>query len=123
MTHMTKVEVLRAACCLAAIDGEIDQKEQALIEQLADKAGVGKASLEAIVNRAKSDDCFFQEQLEVLMGQPQQTMMVMFNVAMADGAITSEARIVLHHFAQKLKIDDSAFDSLLSSAEQHLENQ
>ena len=120
MSVMSKVEVLRAACCIATIDGEIDQTEQDLIEQLATKAGVGQASLNAIIQRANSDDTFFKEQFEILIADPQEAMMVMFDMAIADGKITSEKRMVLHHFAQKLQVNEEEFESLLHSAESRM---
>ena len=42
---MFKVELLRAACCVAGIDGEIDEAEFAVLKKLADDVGVGDASL------------------------------------------------------------------------------
>ena len=39
MNPMQEVEVLRAACCVAGIDGEVTENELVMINQLAAKAG------------------------------------------------------------------------------------
>jgi tellurite resistance protein len=117
---MTDVEILRAACCLAAVDGDIDAGEQELIQQLADKAGVGRASMTAMLDRAKSDHTFFEEQFDLLSREPDRSILTMLKIAMADGQITTEERVVLHHFAQKLKIKDAKFNALLETAESRL---
>ena len=44
----------------------------------------------------------------------------MFLVAMADGVITMEERVVLHVLAEKLGVDDETFDRTLAAAEQQL---
>ena len=41
MNPMQEVEVLRAACCVAGIDGEVTENELVMINELAAKAGVG----------------------------------------------------------------------------------
>ena len=63
-----KVELLRAACCMAGLDGTIGDAELAIIQKLATDAGVGAASLKAMMDRAKSDPSYYEQQFRFLRG-------------------------------------------------------
>lgn len=117
MTAMNKVEVLRAACCIAGADGEIDEQERALLERMAKGAGVGAASLKAMIDRAERDQNFFQEQFKVLSADPGDTMTSLCEVALADGRMDESERAIMQHFAKKLEMDDGAFEKMMAEAE------
>ncbi len=117
---MTQVEVLRAACCIAGLDGRVCDAEHPLIKRLAEGAGVGAASLNAMITRAERDRNFYEEQFDLLKGEPEETMKTLFRVAVADGDVTQEERIVLRHFAKALGLNEKRFDELLSAAERHV---
>lgn len=114
---MQQVEVLRAACCVAGLDRNVDEHERAVLERLARKIGVGGSSLTAMIKRAETDQGFFQEQFRFLKADPDFAMNVLFEVAIADGKLDMEQRVVLHHFAQVLGMSDEHFDELLNAAE------
>ena len=118
---MKKVSLLRAACCVAGLDREIEPKEQELLERLAFDAGVGQASLQAMMDRAKSDPQFFEQQFELIRTEADSTMKLMFEIAMSDGELTLNERVVLQHFATKLGMEQAHFDELLASAERQLD--
>ena len=118
---MHEVEILRAACCMASLDGTVSESEAVLLRRLADKVGVGEVSLNAMMARAGRDPNFYREQLRVLKTDAEQTMKVLMAVAAADGAITTEERIILHHFAEKLGMDEERFQKSLGAWEQKLE--
>lgn len=117
MSLMAQVEMVRAACCVASLDGEICGKESKLIAKLADRVGIGGASLKAMIDRARKDPHFYEQQFRTLKGDAKTTMKTLFAVAIVDGKLTQEERIILHHFAEKLGLPDDQFNRILEAAE------
>ena len=113
MTPLEQVALLRAACCVAGIDREISAPEEAIIRRLASEAGVGKASLDAMMDRATSDQEFYKEQFRAFKSDPQQTMAGLLEVAMADGQINDEEVRVLGELASRLEIPAAVFQELI----------
>ena len=113
MRPMEQVEVLRAACCVAGADGSVTDKERQLIEKLADVSGVGAASLEAMVDRAKADCSFCDEQFQILKTDPQETMAILFEIAMSDGQVGTDEEQSLWSFAERLGVPRNIFDALV----------
>ena len=109
MTAMAKVEMLRAACCVAGADGTVDEKERKLINELAAKVGVGLASLEAMVLRAETEPDFYENQFRVLKTDASATMGLMFEVAAQDRNIDPAELKILQHFASRLGMDEAGF--------------
>ena len=110
MEAMRKVEILRAACCVAGIDGEADEKELAVLRELAEEVGVGQASLAAMIERAETDQAFFKEQFRVLKGDPKQTLELLLGIALADGRLGNRESQVLRLLALRLDVDGDQFD-------------
>ena len=102
MTAMTKVEVLRAVCCVAGADESIDDVETRFLQELAKKAGVGRASLGAMMDRSVSEPDFYKQQFRVLKDQPEETMKLLFGVAALDGALTARELEILQLFGERL---------------------
>ncbi|MFA9477423.1 hypothetical protein ACERK3_03845 [Phycisphaerales bacterium AB-hyl4] len=113
----SQVELLRAACCIAGLDREICEKERPLLEALAHEAGVGRASLEAMLSRAKNDPNFYREMFLVLQKDAEAALKLMFDVAAANQEITLEQRVILQHFADQLGVPRERCDELLAAAE------
>lgn len=118
---IAEVELVRAACCVAGLDEKVCENERPILQKLARGVGVGQASLEAMIDRARNDQEFYREQFRILKPEADRAIRILLQVAMADGEITQEERIILHHFAERLEIDDEKFDRLLHKAEQALE--
>ena len=114
MNPMLKVDILRAACCVAGIDGEVDDTERSVLAKLADDVGVGQASLEAMISRGKSDPEFHKEQFRVLKADPQETMATLLEVAMADGKLVESEEKVLQILSRKLDVQDEVFQQLIA---------
>ena len=114
MTPMQKVEVLRAACCVAGIDGGLDDKEQTLVEKIAKEVGVGQASLNAMIERASTDHDFHKQQFRILKENPQQCLATVLEVAMADGKVSENEKTVLQSLANNLEVPSEVFDQLMS---------
>ena len=111
-----KVEILRAACCIAGLDQEITEDEEKMILRIAEYAGVGSASVQAMKNRAIEDPNFFEELFENLKTDADNTMKILFSVACADKELQTDERVVLYHFAQRLGLSDERFNKLMAAA-------
>ena len=115
MTPMQKVEVLRAACCVAGIEGNIDEAEFPLLKKIAKEVGVGKASLDAMIQRASTDPNFHEEQFQILKSEPQKCMATVLQVALADGKVTEAETQVLKALSEKLNVSNEVFDQLMQN--------
>lgn len=123
MTPEQKVDVLRAACCVAGIDANTTDQERTLIDKLAKDVGCGSASVEAMIARAQSDSEFHRQQFTVLKADPQETIAILIEVAMADGGISEPEIIVLREIAESLDVPAEVFDQLISKVSSMLDNQ
>jgi tellurite resistance protein len=121
MSVMHKVEVLRAACCVAGIDGETTDRERALLQKLAGQIGVGQASLQAMIDRAEGDKKFYEEQFRQLKTKPDTTMRVLLTVGLADGDLPEDECSVLRAFAIRLGLSEEKFERVLRQAREHVE--
>jgi tellurite resistance protein len=115
-TLMEQVEVLRAACCIAAADGDISNAELKLIHRLAHIAGVGKASREAMIDQALNNPDFLESQFRFLMNDPNRAMKILFFVASADGEVGHEEELLMKDFAKRIQLDETRLQQLLKRA-------
>jgi len=118
---MDQVEVIRAACCIAGLDAHIHDEERRLLEQLAHQVGVGRASLEAMIDRGRSDRTFYEKQFKLFRGDPEAAMKVLFTIAMADGELSTDERVILQHFAEAVGLSTEQYDQLLTAAEKQMQ--
>ena len=114
LTPEQRVDVLRAACCVAGIDANTTGQERSLIDKLAKDVGCGTASVDAMIARAESDDEFHKQQFTVLKADPQETIAILIEVAMTDGGISKAESKVLKELGQALEIPVDVFDQLMS---------
>ena len=114
MTPLQKVDLLRAACCVAGCDAETTAAERQLIDRLAKDIGVGAASVNAMIARAQNDPEFHRLQFQVMKKDPSQTMAILLEVAMADGKLTNAEINVLRGLSSNLEVAPAVFDELLS---------
>ena len=119
ITLMEQVEVLRAACCIAAADGEVSKAEVELIHRLARTTGVGKASREAMIDQALNNPAFLESQFRFLMHDPDRAMKILLFIAAADGEMDKEEEVVLRDFAQRIHLDETRLQQLLKRAADH----
>ena len=109
MTAMSRVEVLRAACCVAGGDGTVDAKERDYLTRLAEKVGVGKASLEAMIQRSEEEPEFYKQQFRVLKDDPEETIELLFRVAAMDGELEKNEVEMLKLFGLRLEVSSKRF--------------
>ena len=118
MLPIQKLDILRAACCVAGIDGEANEAQTVVLNRLASEVGVGKASLEAMIARAETDQSFHEEQFKVLKFEPKTTMATLLEVALVDGEISAAETDVLRILAGRLEMDGDLFEELISKVSQ-----
>ncbi len=117
---MSEVEILHAACCIAGLDGRITPRERSMVQVLAERAGVGAASLQAMLDYARKTPNYYERVLERVRTDPEETMRALLWVAISDGSISDDERVVLQFFADKVGMSHERFDSLLGAAERTL---
>ena len=117
MRPMEQVEVLRAACCVAGADGNVSDQERDLILALAEGCGVGDASLQAMIERAQSDCSFCDEQFLILKSDPQESMAILLELAIADSRIDDSEKGMLQSFANRLNVPESVFATLFDKVQ------
>ena len=117
MLPIQRLDILRAACCVAGIDGSANEAQAVVLKRLAREVGVGKASLNAMIERAETDNTFHEEQFKVLEFEPKTTMATLLEVALADGELSASEADVLRILAGRLKIDSAMFEQLLSEVQ------
>ena len=111
ITPTQRVEIVRASCCIAGADGETTPDEMELIKNLAKAVGVGKASLDAMIERAESDPDFYKLQFNILNADPLDCLDVLLQVTLANGAVKESEFEVLKGLANQLKISEEDFKS------------
>ena len=114
---LDQVEVLRAVCCIAGLDGTIGPRERAIFEKLAEDTGVGAASVRAMIDFAKNDPNYYEQQFRYLRKDPEASMKTILRVAVVDGKLGPKERFVIDVFARKLGIADDRYRQLLAAAE------
>lgn len=110
---MADVEVLRAACCIAGIDGDVSQKQREALNAIARRVGVGEASLRAMLDRALADKAFYKEQFDYVQKDPEAVLVTLWKVAAIDGKVAAEEKALLLKFAEKLKVSESRLEELI----------
>lgn len=114
------VELVRAACCVAALDGEITPRERAAIERLAEGPGIGAASIKAMLDMALKNKSWYEQQFRLAVKDPDRTMKALLSVAVVDGDFGENERIVLAHLGRKLGLDDARLEALFRAAQREV---
>lgn len=114
------VEILRAACCVAGLDGGVCQDELNLLQQMASDIGVGKASLDAMVSRSEKDPNFYQELFKILTADAEGTMEILFRVAVVDSELNVNESVVLHDFARRLGVSEERYEEMLKKVDRSI---
>jgi tellurite resistance protein len=111
------VEILRAACCVAGVDREVKAAEMGVLARLAEKAGVGAASFNAMLDRARNDPEFYKDQFRLMRADPMEAVRVMVAVAGVDGEITQEERIIVSMLGEQIGLEKEKVDEVLKAGE------
>ncbi len=98
------VDLLKAAVCVAGLDGEITDDETEVLIHLAHRAGVHDDHLTDLMAKARIDNELLNEQLSVVRADPEVTIGVLCHVAAVDGEVSGDERAVIHQFGVLLGI-------------------
>ncbi len=116
MKPMNDLEVLKAACCIAGLDEDVGFKERQVLQSLAERAGVDQAAFDAMMVMAVEDDDYFEGQLNLLQSNVDDAIKSLFRVAVTDGKLGSNERVILQHFSENLGMTDERFEEILTVA-------
>ncbi|MBI1373540.1 MAG: hypothetical protein GC159_12495 [Phycisphaera sp.] len=116
-----QADILRAAVCVAAMDGNVCPTEMRCLRVLAERIGVGERSLQRLIHQARNRPDFYQQQFQALSADADFAIKSLLYVASVDGRVCEDERIVIRHFAESLGVDDARFEQILKSAERHAE--
>ena len=107
-----QIELLKATLVLAAADGEIRHSERGLYERLARRIGVGRASIDAMIDQARDTHEALEEICGTAIADPQRAFKLLVAAARLDGEISEEEREVLVLMMPKLKLSPDKFTEL-----------
>jgi len=112
---MEQVEILRAACCVAAADGEISEREQETLQEMATQLGVGAASLKAMQDLALNDQHFRDNQLKMLHKDPADAFATLYKIARLEREVPDAERKMLIHFGQRLGLENEQMNEIIKN--------
>jgi len=110
---MEQLEILKAAFAVALADGSLQRCEKGVLQGLAVKAGIGRASFDAMLEAAGQGaddivDTMFLQSRE----SAKQALEFLVSTARLDGVISDSEREVLVRIGLSLKIDGEDFQQI-----------
>ncbi len=112
MGTMEDLDLLKAALAVAVADGEIRRSEKGVVEGLAERIGVGRASLAAMIEAAEQDDSIADNILMRSRERARTAFELLVAQARIDGEISYEERSVLVRIASSLGIIKDEFEAI-----------
>ena len=109
MKHREQRELFQAVLAVAGADGTITRAERGLLEALAERVGVGRASLKAMIERATREPGFKANRSVHRVNDPPKAMELLVGAARIDGEISEEERQLLVHVAAVWDIPNEEF--------------
>ncbi len=112
MTAMEDLDLLKAALAVAMADGELSRSEKGVVQGLAQRVGVGRASFEAMLAAAQGDDAIADNILINLKDKARTAFELLVAQARIDGEISPEERSLLVRIATSLGITGKELDDV-----------
>ena len=112
MSNLQEKELLQAALVLAAADGHISRSERGVIESLAQRAGVGPISLQAMVDQTLRNSAARDKLFQMVQSNAERSLKLLVGTARIDGKITTEERELLVQYASRLGIEGDRFQQV-----------
>lgn len=112
MGTMEDTELLRAAMAVAAADGELRRSEMGVVEGLATRVGIGKASFDAMLEAAERDDSIADNILIHSKERARSALELLVALARIDGEISEQERGVLVRIAATIRLTENEFQSV-----------
>lgn len=95
MKHREQRELFQAVLAVAGADGRITRSERGLLEGLAERVGVGRVSLNAMIKLAISEPGFKTNRSIHTVSDPVKAMELLVAAARIDGEISEQERQLL----------------------------
>ena len=122
MGTMEDLELLKAALVVAVADGEIRRSEMGVVQGLAERIGVGRASLEAMIEAAEQDDSIADNILIRSKERAHTAFELLVAQARIDSEISNEERSVLVRVASSLGITGNEFEAIYGAGIKRADN-
>ena len=106
---MENAELLRAAIAMAVADGKISRSEMGVVEGLAQRAGVGAVTIEAMFEAAANDETFADNLLLQPKDRAIKAVELLVGLARIDGEVSSEERALIVRIATSVDVVDDEF--------------
>jgi tellurite resistance protein len=104
--------MLRAVVVMALADGEISPGEKGLLKGLADRVGIGQASLDAVIDRARNEPSMRDDLFHRGVENAETALELLVGAARLDGEITDEERELLVHLMARLNVPTERFSEI-----------
>ena len=113
MKDLERLELLKAALAIASADGHMSKPELGVVLGLAARVGVGRASLEAMMDRIQRGDTSIADQIVMQSPESARTALeLLVAQARIDGRITDPEREILVRIATRLNITGEEFKTI-----------
>ncbi len=106
---MEHAELLRAAIAMAVADGKVSRSEMGVVEGLAQRAGVGAVTIEAMFDAAANDEAFADNLLLQPKDRAIKAVELLVGLARIDGEISSEERDLVVRIAASVHVTGDEF--------------
>ena len=106
---MENAELLRAAIAMAVADGKVSRSEMGVVEGLAQRAGVGAVTIEAMFDAASRDETFGDNLLIRSKDRAVKAVELLVGLARIDGEVSSEERALIVRIATSVDVVDDEF--------------
>ncbi len=106
---MENAELLRAAIAMAVADGKVSRSEMGVVEGLAQRAGVGAVTIEAMFDAASRDETFGDNLLIRSKDRAVKAVELLVGLARIDGEVSSEERELIVRIAGSLNVVGDEF--------------
>lgn len=115
MATMEDLELLKAVLAVAFADGELRRSEMGIIRGLAEKVGIGRVSLDAMMAEAESNPAAPDNILIQNRDKARRALEMLVAQARLDGAIAEPERDVLVRIALSMNITGDEFQEIYTA--------
>jgi uncharacterized tellurite resistance protein B-like protein len=115
MATMEDLELLKAVLAVAVADGELRRSEIGIIQGLAEKVGIGRVSLDAMMAEAESNPDTADNILIRSRDKARQGLELLVAQARLDGVIDDRERKVLVRVALSMNITGDEFHEVYTA--------
>jgi uncharacterized tellurite resistance protein B-like protein len=115
MATMEDLELLKAVLAVAVADGELRRSEMGIIKGLAERVGIGRVSLDAMMAEAESNPAAADNILIHNPDKARQGLEMLVAQARLDGVIDKKERAVLVRIALSMNITGEDFQQIYTA--------